>query len=139
MDYTIHWLPIIVVIIINLIIGSFWYSPKNALGRYWVKHSRVEMGADKEKMKKMMMKSIVLQIIVTGVMAWIFNVLMHAAFAMTMGAALHLALLAWVGFIIPSYIGTVLWEGKSWGLFWLYTSNQLVNLVVMAVAFSHWG
>jgi hypothetical protein len=144
MDYTIHWLPIIAVIIVNLILGMVWYSPKNALGRYWIKHCKVDMDAgasegQEKEMRKMVMKSVGIQIIVTGVEAWLFGVLMHAAFAITLGPAIHLALLAWVAFVIPSYIGAVLWEGKPWGLFLLYTSNQLLNLLVMAVVFAYWG
>ena len=74
MDYTIHWLPIVAVIIVNLTLGMVWYSPKNALGRYWLKHCKIDMGAgaaegQEKEMRKMVMKSVGIQVIVTGVEA----------------------------------------------------------------------
>ena len=44
----------------------------------------------------------------------------------------------WLGFIAPVSLGSVLWEGKSWKLYFLNNAYYLVSLIVMGVILSYW-
>ena len=49
-----------------------------------------------------------------------------------------LALLAWLGFIVTTSLGSVLWEGKPVSLYVLNILFHLVNLVVMGLILGAW-
>ncbi|MDB5266416.1 MAG: hypothetical protein JWN89_231 [Parcubacteria group bacterium] len=135
MDYTIHWLPVLIIIVINLIIGSLWYSPKMFSG-YWVRESNIKPVTDKAEMQRMMMKGMIFQIFITGIEAVIYHALMHGVGVATLGDSLKLSLALWLGFVVPSFIGMVIWEGKPWGLFFLHVANQLLNLLIIGLVYS---
>lgn len=139
MIYTISWLPLIVVAVINIIIGSLWYSPK-LFGNYWMRVTGISMpvGEELEKAKKGMMPKYLAQFIVTLLGAYMFHVVMFSTLSLTLGAAIKLALVLWLGIVVPANAGYVLWEGKPKGLFALNTGNQLVNMLVAAIVFSIW-
>jgi hypothetical protein len=44
----------------------------------------------------------------------------------------------WLGFIAPVTLGVVLWEGKSWKLWFLQGGHYLVSLLVMGVILALW-
>lgn len=45
---------------------------------------------------------------------------------------------AWLGFVAPVMLGTVLWEGRPWKLFWLQSGYYLVTLMVMGAILASW-
>ncbi len=47
--------------------------------------------------------------------------------------AIQLALLCWVGFVAPTFIGTVLWEQRPMKLYFINTGYWLISFVVMAL------
>ncbi len=44
----------------------------------------------------------------------------------------------WLGFIAPVTLGSVLWEGKSWKLWFLNNGYYLLSLIVMGVILAVW-
>ena len=53
-------------------------------------------------------------------------------------AGLKVGFLSWLGFIAPVTLGSVLWEGKSWRLWFLMNSYYLVALLVMGSILAFW-
>jgi hypothetical protein len=133
-----YW-AILVAGIFSIVIGGLWYGP--LFGKQWM----ALVGITPESMKSMKMTP--MQAMAGGFVVGLLTVFVlahHMAFA---GAYLEssgyeLALMSafwiWLGFFLPVNIGVVLWEGKSWKLFFLTTSYFLVNLVVSALILAYW-
>ncbi|MES2214185.1 MAG: DUF1761 domain-containing protein [Patescibacteria group bacterium] len=135
MEYTIHWVPVLIIILINLIIGSIWYSPKMFSG-YWARESKIVPVTDRALMQKMMMKGVIIQIIIILIQAVVYHALAHATGAEALGDSLRLSFALWLGFVVPSFIGMAIWEAKPWGLFFLHVAVQLINLLVIGLVYN---
>jgi hypothetical protein len=48
------------------------------------------------------------------------------------GAAASAAIFTWLGFFFPVDLGAVVWEKKSWTLFFINTGYHLVSLLLVA-------
>jgi len=46
--------------------------------------------------------------------------------------------LAWLGLVVPVSLGIVLWEGKSWKLWFINASSYLVTLLAMGIILGLW-
>lgn len=115
----------------SMVIGMTWYNPK-VLGTAWMQMSGLSpqvMGASKTLM------------IVNPLIAFVANIIMAyvlAHFAIAWGvydwaSALELAFWVWLGFQVPIALGVVLWEMKSWKLFFLNSAHQFVSVIVMSL------
>ncbi len=136
----VNYLAVLVAAIVSMVIGFLWYGP--LFGKPWMR----EMGMSKEKMdaamKKDMGKSYGLMFVGSLVMSY---VLAHATiFAGTylgvtgVSAGLMSGLWNWLGFVAPVTLGSVLWEGKSWKLWFLNNGYYLVTLLAMGVTLAVW-
>lgn len=136
----VNYLAILVAAIASMFIGFLWYGP--VFGKPWM----AMMGITKEQVEKAkkssMTKQYVIMFIGSLIMAW---VLAHALiFAATylqvtgVAAGLEAGFFNWLGFIAPVMLGSVLWEGKSWKLWFLNVMYYLVTLCVMGVILALW-
>ncbi|MDO8510396.1 MAG: DUF1761 domain-containing protein [bacterium] len=55
-----------------------------------------------------------------------------------MAAGFMVGVWNWLGFIAPVTLGSVLWEGRSWKLWFLNNAYYLVTLVVMGIILALW-
>jgi hypothetical protein len=133
-----NFLAIGLAVLASFMVGFLWYS--FLFGKAWQK----EMGYT-EKMeidKKMMIKSLVLNIIGTFLMVWVFSHNIAAwdpktwginkSFMPPVGAALSSAIFTWLGFYVPQDLNKVSFHMRSWKLFFIETSHNLVSLLVAA-------
>ena len=138
----VNYLAVFASVILSVILGTVWYGP--LFGKIWTK----EMGWTKEQMKKgaadksAMMRSYMVQAVGSFIMAF---VLAHSLiFAGTylnvsgVAAGLQVGFWNWIGFIAPVTVTSVLWEGKSWKLWFLTNGYYLVTLCVMGVLLALW-
>ena len=67
--------------------------------------------------------------------AYIIAVLMSLASVASFGQAVELAVLGGIGFTLSTTIlGGVLWEKKSWGMFWFSGAFWILDFIVTALA-----
>ena len=137
----VNYMAIFAAAILSMVLGYLWYGP--LFGKEWMKL----MGVSKEKMEKGMkdgdmMKLYGLQFVGSLLMAF---VLAHALeFASTylevegISAGFQTGFWNWAGFIAPITLGTVLWEGKPWKLWFMNNSYYLVTLLSMGVLLALW-
>ena len=126
-DIAINYLAVLVATIINFFVGALWYGP--LFGKQWM----ALMGFTPESMKSMKltpMQAMALGFVTTLVMAFVL-----AHFAAVWGAegvlgALQLAFWVWLGFIVTTLAGSVLWEGKSVKLYAFNIVYQFVSVFV---------
>jgi len=123
-------LPAVLGAIAAMAIGMFWYSPKG-FGKSWM----LLTGMTPEKMKNPTngvsmpvgtLLGFASSMIKVAILAGIISVLAPAA----LSGALFIGGMVWFGFFMTNDIGAVLWEMKSWKLFFINTSYNLVMLLV---------
>ncbi len=130
-----NFLSILVAALAGMAVGFFWFGP--IFGKTWTKLS----GFTKEDMEKAqakgMGKTYALAFVVVLVMAWVLGI-MISEFASSMGEALRIGFLGWLGFLVPSMANSYLWEGRPSKLVFINLGERLVTLLVMAAIISGW-
>ena len=136
----INYWAVLVAAVVNMVLGFLWYGP--VFGKAWQK----ETGMTAEKMDaakgKGMGKTYALMTLGSLVMSYVLAhalVFASAYLAVTgVMAGLQAGFWNWLGFIAPVTLGSVLWDGKSWKLWFINAGYYLVALVLMGVVLAMW-
>jgi hypothetical protein len=131
----INYLAVLVAAVASHVLGALWYGP--LFGKKWV----ALMGWPAEKVEEMkkqsMMQSYILMFVGLLVMGYVLahSLVFASDYTATTGVAAGLmaGFWSWLGFVAPVQMGSVLWDGKSWSLYFLNTSYYLVSLLLMGV------
>jgi Protein of unknown function (DUF1761) len=140
-ELKISMLAIGIAVVAHFVFGFLWYTP--IFGKVWAK----EMGfpseySDEEKkaMMSTMMKGMVVMLIGNFFMAYVLSHNMAAwDFVPGMeemgktGQAMNAAIFTWLGFFLPTDIGSIFWEKKSVKLFAINTGYHLFALILVAM------
>ncbi len=103
--------------IASMVVGFIWYGP--LFGRAWMRLTgKKEMG-DKSQMPK----TYGIMFIASLVTAYVLSVF---------GGGMETAFWVWLGFQATLLLNSVLFEGKSWNLYFLNAGHQLVSLLAMS-------
>jgi len=139
----INYLAVLVSTVVMIVLGSLWYGP--LFGKKWI----ALMGFDMNKVQEMqakgmgaMWKSYALM----GLGALIMSFVLANSISFTkivlgttgMAAGMQAAFWNWLGFIVPVSLGTVLWEGKPWKLWFLNAGYYLVGLLLIGTLLAVW-
>ena len=137
MNIIINFWAVLVAAIISLIIGSVWYGP--LFGKKFMKAMDMDKWTAEQqaKMKKSMTLDYIIQFVASLVMFYILAWFIGATNQMTVTGGVMIALLIWIGFIVPLKLGDALWGGKSI-LFWIGISNMLITLVIVGAVIGAW-
>jgi len=133
----INYLAVFVAAIVNMIVGFVWYVPF-LFGKKWLATlpqetvQKIEIGN-----KKNMFPTMILAFAGSLLTAYVLAVFVGVGATWT--NAVVGALFIWLGFSLPSSLGLVLWEKKSWTYFFINTAYNLVVFVVMAVIIGLWS
>lgn len=136
MTYSNNWLAIVVAVIANFVVGWLWYSM--VFKDLWIKLS----GHSMQTMDQMKasgatpMRGYIVTLVLGFITPFVFFSLAQSLLLAGVGSALMLAFWLWLGLQAPIAIGSVLWDAKPWGLFWLNSANQLVSLFVTALIYA---
>lgn len=132
----INFWAVLVSAIASMVIGTIWYGP--LFGKIYMRETGMDKMTEEEKAqgKKKMWGAYIGQFIASLVM---FYILAYAIYAASVGMkdAIHMAIFAWLGFIVPVKLSDALWGGKMY-LFWLSIGGQLVTLLAGAAIISLW-
>ena len=124
--------PIVAAGVASVLIGWVWYHPR-VFGTTWMRLANVtpEMA---ERGKKMMPLSVVVSLCGSMLIAYVMNYVGVAFHIFDwVGAVFELALWCWLGFVVPTSLGMVLWEQRPFKLYLINTLYWLVTFVVMAL------
>lgn len=122
-------LDVLVAGVAAMALGMAWYGP--LFGKQWVQ----EMGFGAKKVKSMKMNAMTAMaggLATALVTAFVLKQFLGMLSVTALNPALMVAFWAWLGFQATTSVGAVLWENKSWKLFALNASYQLVTLLAMA-------
>lgn len=124
--------PIVAAGIAAVLIGWVWYHPR-VFGTTWMRLANVtpEMA---ERGKKMMPLSVMLSLCGSMLIAYVMNYIGIAFYIYDwVGAVFELALWSWLGFVVPTSLGIVLWEQRPLKLYFINIFYWLVTFVAMAL------
>ncbi len=132
---SINWLAVVVAAVAAYIVGWLWYGV--LFGKTWMKLNKMSPADIKKAKQKGMATPMILNFIGTLVTVYVLAVLIGAVEANDMIGAVQLAFWIWLGFLLATTVlGSVLWDGKPWGLFVLNGAYWLVSLEVVAIVLS---
>ncbi len=136
MDIAINYLAVIVAAVAAFLFGWAWHSPLLFM-KPWMRMMRYQkmedaMGAVGPGL------GMPLAGLMTLVQSFILAYLIVLVNATSWQTSLHLALLAWLAFMVPVMLNQVLWEKKSWALFGFNAAYQLCSLALMGVILGLW-
>lgn len=123
---TVNYTAIVAAAVASFVVGWLWYGP--LFGKTWMKLTGMKEMGNKDEMPKNMVVVFVGSLIT----AYVLSAFLQLTNSTVLSSALPVALWAWLGFQAPEAVGVVLWEGKSWNLFFLNAAQKLVNLLVIA-------
>ncbi len=136
MDIPVNYLAVLVCGISAMLIGSFWYGP--VFGKIWMELSGIKTKDIKTAKKEGMAWRYLLNFISALVMAYILAHFLYYTNAKTILDAITAAFWLWLGFIATVSLGSVLWEGKSFKLYFLNNAYSVVSIFVMAMILVSW-
>jgi Protein of unknown function (DUF1761) len=136
----INYLAVIVAAAVQIALGALWYGP--FFGKTWTKL----MGFSEEHMKaakaKGMGGSYGFMALGALLMSWVLSIFINSAEAhygvWSAGFGIHVALYPWFGFVLPLTLTPILWEGKSWKLWFIGISYYFVGLCIMGAILGAW-
>jgi hypothetical protein len=137
MPAIIQFWPIVISMIVSVILGFIWYGP--LFGKKWMALSGIAMPEQKPPMS-VMMKPIIYSLVGALFMSFMLSsvIAFHDAYylSFTLGSALSIGFLVWLGFVVPVYLNFTGWEQKPWTLFWINTGYWLVFLLISSAIIS---
>lgn len=142
MEIHVNWFAVVVASLAHFMVGFVWYS--FLFMKPWMK----EMGYDKmskkerDKGKKQMPRSMAINFAALLVTAYVLShvIQFSSAFYKVSGitAGLQSGFWIWLGFLATTALNGVAWEGRSWKLYAINVSAQLVGLLLMGSILAVW-
>lgn len=130
LNYGVDYLSIVITAVVGFVVGFVWWGP--LFGKKWAKLMSMSEKDMRKAKEKGLAKPMVIMAVTNLIMAYVLAVLL----LVTGMSALSLACHVWFGFVASIMVGSVLWENRSWNLFWLNSIGWLVTISVMALTLS---
>jgi hypothetical protein len=142
MEIHVNWAAIFVASLAYFFLGWAWYSA--LFVKPWMK----EMGLgkkskkDMDKAKKGMPKTMAIHFATLVVTAWVLCHIIHMSANMFqmpgLVTGLKTAFFVWLGFFATTLVNTVLWEGRSWKLYFINVGANFAGLLLMGAILGGW-
>ncbi len=116
----VNYLAVLFAAIAGIIIPLLWYS-------------RILFGKFHKKRKDNSKKGYVISFIFSLLMAYVLAVIINVFNATSFTGSLKVSFLVWLGFIIPTHIGGMLWKEESFKSFILEALNDLISIALMGI------
>ena len=136
MNVTLNYFAVLMATIASISIGFIWYGP--LFGTLWIQLSGISDTRLAELKVRGMGKKYVLTSVMSLIMAYALAHFVAAWGATSVAGAFQLAFWVWLGFIVPTEIGSFLWEGKPLKLYFLNIAYYFISLSAMAVILVIW-
>lgn len=117
-----------------MLFGWAWHSPLLFINQ-WMKLAEIpKPEVITPEMKKKMMKSMVLGLLSSIILAGVLACLLVKTNATGIIESMMLAVWVWLGFVVTTLASGPLWEGKSVKLFLFNSAYYLCAILVSAIA-----
>jgi len=137
----INYSTVLVAAIASMVLGFLWFGP--VFGKKWIALMGFSEAQMMEARKKSMVKTNLILFIGSLVMSFVLaHALIFASAYLNVNgvsAGVMAGFWNWLGFIAPVTLGVVLFDGKSWKLWFLNNGYWLLSLIVMGIILSLWS
>ena|SRR3989344_3353365 len=140
MNVEINYLAVLAAGIAAMILGALWYGP--LFGKQWIAWSGMNQGGVDAAKQNGMTKAYVINFIAALVTAYVLShlIVFSSSYMDVEGvsAGLSTGFWIWLGFLAPVTLGSVLWDGKPWKLWFLNNGYNLLNVLIMGAILAAW-
>lgn len=130
----INYWAVIVVWIIYMAVGAFWYSPAG-FAKQWTKHTGINILKIPTQQANKIIGFVSLSALVQSLA---LAVILNSLYVTSATEGLIAGLLIWLGFTAATTVGVTLYGMRSWKFMWLNSSYFLLVMAVGSVIFSIW-
>ena len=139
----INYWAVLLSAIVNMGLGFAWYGP--LFGKKWMSLSGISeqqieefKKAGKNEMNKQYAIAFVAALVMALVLAEFVVFAENYLLLYGVGLGIKVGFMAWLGFVVPVTLSSVLWEKKPWALWGLNAGYYLVLLLVTGVILATW-
>jgi hypothetical protein len=129
MLYGVNLAPVILGGVASMVLGSFWYSPA-LFGNQWMKLMGIKP-SKKGSMGTMMAKQYGLMFLATLTSAYVLTWVMQAMGVVGIAAGLCSGFWAWLGFVVTTNSGAVIFGQKPLKLFYIDQGYFLAQFLLL--------
>lgn len=130
---TLHWWPIIVAVIVNIIVGGAYYSSK-VFGPRWQKLVGIKTDTAQSMRGPAMVQMIVFQVIMVTALAMVIGL----AQATTFWDGVWTGLWVWFGFVVTTKGTEYAFSQKPRDLLMLVLGHHLLEFVIAGAILAMW-
>lgn len=137
MEFQINFMAVVAAAVVNMVLGFLWYGP--LFGKSWMKmigYSKEDM--EKAKKSGKMPKLYAIAAVGALVMAYVLSHFVQLGGNASATDGAMVGFWAWLGFIATTTLSSVLWEQKSWNLYFLNNGYYLVLLLINGALLTAW-
>lgn len=128
----VNWWAILGCVVASMVLGFVWYMW--LFGKQWTDlmgwGDKTE--AELKELQSGAMPGYAVMIVGGLVMALVLHATLHAAGAATIGSAMIVAALLWLGFVATSTLGTAMFSQQKMPLWFINQAYVLVQMLIMA-------
>lgn len=129
----VNFLAVLVAAIINMIVGSIWYSPA-VFGRRWM----ALVGKRMEDMRGGGGRAYAGIFVAALILAYVMARVVGLAHAQTVGQGAGVGFWMWIGFVATATAGDFIFAGRPPGLYILNNGYQLIALIIIGAVLAVW-
>ena len=131
-----NWLAVVVCVLVSMVIGSFWFSPKTFFPTWWKAIGKTD-SSGVPGIAGAMGLTWGFTILAAFVQAVFMSLMVSAMGNPTLGSGALAGFMLWLGFVAPSSLTNKLFAGqpKAWAI---EAGNHLVNYVVIGSILGAW-
>ena len=134
-EVVVNYVAVVVAAIAGMVLGAIWHGP--LFGKVWMKAAG-KTQKDIDASKKDMPKLYAITFVGSLISAYVLAVLIGWADATSIALAVILTFLVWLGFVLTTALGPLLWEDRNQQLFLIQVSYSFVSLILMAAIIVAW-
>ncbi len=130
----INYVAVLVVWVIYMIVGAFWYSP-SGFAKQWTKLTGIDI------MKIPQKKATQIIAFVAGsalIQSLTLAVILYSLQVTQIMNGLFVAVVLWLGLVAATTVGTTLYSKRSWRFLWLNSSYFLLVMLIGATLLTAW-
>lgn len=127
----VNYIAVIVAAIAAFAAGMVWYSPA-VMGKKYMKvmgKTEKDMKKEMKGMNGAMVKGFIMNLLMAYILATLFGI----TGVYTLMDGLQGAFWIWLGFVVTTLYGAVIWEKKSMDWFIISAGHYLVAMLVMGI------
>jgi len=132
-NFGVNYLAVVVAAVVALVIGFIWYSPR-VFGNRWMAY----LGTTQAQLGNPGPTGMLVGVVASLLNAWVLALLALNLGGKSVTDGVLLGVLAWLGFMATITAAQISFEKKSWGLWVLNNSHNLLVQVIMAAIVTAW-